>query len=51
MRCINCPYHSRVLGQDWCDIGVIPKRISEEDARKDLRCGKYERKKRKKVDE
>lgn len=44
MKCVNCPYHSRLFGQDWCDILNVPKRISEVDVTKDVPCAKCERK-------
>ena len=44
MKCINCPYHSRLSSQDWCDIGKKSKRISPTDATKDVPCSKYDKK-------
>lgn len=47
MRCIDCPYHSRLLGQDWCDIGKTPKRISYSDSMVDVPCSKLLKKEKK----
>ena len=44
MKCINCPYHSRLLGQDWCDIGKTPKRLNYQEINLDVNCSKYDKK-------
>lgn len=47
MRCVDCVYHTILLGQDWCDIEKgKPRRMSHSDAIKDVSCIKYDKEKR-----
>ena len=38
MKCVDCEKHSYVANHHWCDATKKSKRISEEDAHKDVPC-------------
>lgn len=38
MRCVDCEKHSEVCGTHFCDARKKSRRISEEDAHKDVPC-------------
>lgn len=38
MRCVDCEKHSFIANTHWCDAAKKPKRVSDEDAHKDVPC-------------